>query len=240
MAAFGSTSTPDAHGGRPVLVDAALRLEHAEALDPLVDRLSQVAAAVVRDRRVADLLHGRAIGHAAHPLLTDVPIGTWMSAFLLDLVGGKGSRPAARRLIGVGVVAAVPTVLTGYAEFAVTSDRPSRRVAVVHAGANAVGLLLYAASYRARGRGRHARGVLLSLAGLGVVGGSGFLGGHLAIARKVGTRDPAFVAQVPLPDEVDSGGTSLADAAGLTTGEAAADAGTGRHVDTGTDPTAQI
>ena len=210
MAAHGTTSSPTPFGGAldktPVMVDAALRLEHAHALDPWVDRLAPAAQALVRDKKIADLLHGRAMGHALHPLLTDVPIGTWASAFVLDLIGGKRSRPAARRLIGVGILATVPTVATGLAEWAATTDQPARRVGVVHAAANTVGLGLYALSYRARGRGRHARGVVLGLAGLGVVGVSGFLGAHLSLARKVATRDPAFAEQVPLAEEIASNG----------------------------------
>lgn len=245
MAEHGTTSDPSGRPGghTPVLVDATLRLEEAAVLDRWVDRLAPAAAALVRDPKVAGLLHGRALGHAAHPLLVQVPIGTWSSASLLDFVGGKRSRPAARRLIGAGILSAVPSVVTGLAEWAATDDQKARRVGVVHATANTVGLLLYTASYRARGKGRHARGVLLGLAGISVVGASGYLGAHLSLARKVATRDQAFVAQVPLPDEVATAGTSpLAQAAGLatpagTTGAGAGDAGTsseggtGRHVD---------
>ncbi len=57
---------------------------------------------------VKDVISGVQIGHALHPLMTDVPIGTWTSATLLDLLGGRASRPAAKRLIGVGLAAAAP------------------------------------------------------------------------------------------------------------------------------------
>lgn len=201
MAVHGTTNPPTSRRGAeptPVLVDAAMRLEHAESLDPWVDRLAPAAAALIKDRKVADLLHGKAMGHALHPLLTDVPIGTWSSAFVLDLVGGKRSRPAAQRLIATGILASLPTIATGMAEWAASGDQPARRVGVVHAAANSVGLGLYVMSYRARRRGRHGVGVLTSFAALSVVGVSGFLGAHLSIARKVGTRDETFVAQVPL------------------------------------------
>jgi uncharacterized membrane protein len=247
MAAHG-TSTPTpfsaAGGSTPVLVDLALKLEHAEGLDRLVEGIAHSAGTLVRNPKVADVLHGRFMGHALHPLLTDVPIGAWTSAFVLDLVGGKKSRPAATRLIGTGILAAVPTAVTGLAEFAATSDQAARRVGVVHALGNNVALGLYVLSYRARRRGHHLRGMGLGMAALGVVGGSGFLGAHLSLARKVATRDPAFAAQVPLPDEVASSSSSLADAAGLAPGGTARgtadDTSTGRHVDTGTDPAAQI
>jgi len=201
MAVPGTTTTPTLSSAGepvPVLVEAALKLERTAALDRWVERLAPAAAALVKDRKVAAVLHGRALGHAAHPLLTDVPIGTWASAFVLDLIGGKRSRTAATRLIGTGILAAVPTAVTGLAEWAVTTDQPSRRVGAVHAAANTVGLGLYVLSYRARRRGRHGFGVLTGLAGLSVVGVSGFLGAHLSLARKVATRDDAFAEQVPL------------------------------------------
>jgi uncharacterized membrane protein len=201
MAAHGIPSPPTlSSAGEPVpaLVDVALKLEHMQSLDRLVDRISHAAALVVKDKKVADLLHGKFMGHAAHPLLTDVPIGTWTSAFLLDVVGGKKSRPAARRLVGTGILAALPTAVTGLAEFAATNDQAARRVGVVHAAGNNVALLLYVLSYRARRRGRHGLGFVTGLAGLSVVSASGFLGAHLSLARKVATRDPVFADQVPL------------------------------------------
>ncbi len=51
-----------------------------------------------------DLLTGRWLGHAVHPVLTDLPIGFWTSAFTLDLIGGRRSRAAAQRLVGLGVL----------------------------------------------------------------------------------------------------------------------------------------
>ena len=50
----------------------------------------------------------------------------------------------------------------------------------MHAAANAVGVGLQFASWRARRQGRQARGVLLSMAALGVGSAAAYLGGHLA------------------------------------------------------------
>ncbi len=136
-------------------------------------------------------IHGTWLGHAVHPLLTDLPVGLWTSAVALDVVGGRQSRPAATRLVGLGIAAAVPTALTGLAEWGIASRR-DQRTGLVHAAANSVALGLYAASYRARRAGRHAPGVLLGVAGGAAAGMGGYLGGHLASARKVSTRHPAF------------------------------------------------
>jgi hypothetical protein len=54
----------------------------------------------------------------------------------------------------------------------------------------------YAASWVARRRGRHRIGRRLALAGAGVAGVGAYLGGHLAAARKVGSRHPAYDAAV--------------------------------------------
>ena len=40
----------------------------------------------------ADLLRGRPLGHALHPALTDLPIGFWTSAAVLDVVAA-GTAP---------------------------------------------------------------------------------------------------------------------------------------------------
>ncbi|TDD72086.1 DUF2231 domain-containing protein [Jiangella aurantiaca] len=137
------------------------------------------------------LLHGHWLGHAVHPLLTDVPVGAWTSAALLDLSGRRELRPAARFLVGAGLVAAVPTAVTGLAEWGRT-EGAARRVGVLHAASNTAALALYSSSFAARRAGRHRLGVLLGLGGAAAAGAGGFLGGHLVIARKVGSRHPVF------------------------------------------------
>ena len=95
-------------------------------------------------------------------MLTDLPIGFWTSAFVLDIVGGKRSRPAAELLVGLGVLSALPTAASGAADWSDT-DGGSRRVGLVHAAANTSAVVLYAWSWNARRQNRHARGVALGL-----------------------------------------------------------------------------
>lgn len=150
-----------------------------EWLDPIVQRL-------LANSRRRDLFHGRWLGHALHPLLSDFPLGAWTCTSLLDLFGGKRSRPAAEGLLAFGLAAAVPTVLTGAAEWGVTRGG-DKRIGTAHAGINATAAVLYAASLAARRCGRHGLGVAFGLAGGGTAVLGGYLGGHLSIARKVGT-----------------------------------------------------
>jgi nitrite reductase/ring-hydroxylating ferredoxin subunit/uncharacterized membrane protein len=153
---------------------------------------------VVRDvfgpGTVRDLLAGTWLGHSLHPILTDVVVGSWTSATILDLIGGDDDGAAASRLIGVGIAAYAPTAVTGtmdWADSEATDDRV-RRTGLVHAAGNLTALGLYAASLAARRKGNHGRGKLLGLAGAGVMSAAGFLGGHLSFARGVGVNQTAF------------------------------------------------
>jgi uncharacterized membrane protein len=175
----------------PAHVTWTARLESARALDPVVRLVRPLAGALVADPARADLLRGTWLGHALHPVLTDLPIGFWTSALTLDAVGGRGSRTAATRLVGLGVLTAIPTAVTGWAEWSGTDQR-EQRVGVVHAVSNAAAVVVFAASYRARRRGDHLRGKALGLVGSTALGLGGYLGGHLVSARKVSSRHPAF------------------------------------------------
>ena len=99
------------------------RLEATSALDRLVRPLEQAATALLPKGRVKDALHGVWLGHPLHPLLTDLPIGFWTSAFVLDLVGRRRTRSAADTLIALGVVTAVPTAAAGMADWSSSTGR---------------------------------------------------------------------------------------------------------------------
>ncbi len=146
---------------------------------------------------IKDVMSGTFLGHALHPLLTDVPIGAWTSATILDLVGGESSRPAAQKLVGIGLAAAAPTAWTGWSDWADTEpgNDPVRRLGIVHAAANGTAALLYGLSLAARRRGAHTTGVLFGLAGAGAMGAGGWLGGDLAFARGVGVNQTVFDAE---------------------------------------------
>lgn len=168
------------------LRDALDRLEHATALDAGTRLVAGVAAPFAGGRAGA-VLQGRWLGHALHPLLTDFPLGCWLSAGLLDLTGGRAGRRAAQRLVGLGLLFVPVTAAAGLSDWTTTGDRRARRVGVVHAAGNGVVGSLYLLSWRARRRGHHARGVALSMAGGTLAWGTGYLGGHLSLARRVGT-----------------------------------------------------
>lgn len=168
------------------LARIARRIEEAPSLDRLGDAIDAALPEPVRSGPGRTLLAGSWLGHSLHPLVTDLPIGLWSSASVLDLVGGPGARPAARRLVGLGILASLPASLTGLSDWA-HLDRPVRRVGVAHALANGAALGCYVASYRARRRDPE-RGGGWALAGAACLGAGGFLGADLALTRAV-TRD---------------------------------------------------
>lgn len=167
------------------LHDVAIRIEKFEGLDAIAEPMGSAAKKLISRGRLKDLLSGTWLGHQLHPLLTDIPIGSFTSATILDLVGGPALQPAANLLAGVGVVAAVPTAAAGLADWSDTYG-PGRRIGVVHAAANVVGVGFYAASIVARHRGKRISATALGLAGMGVMTAGGYLGGHLSLVRGVG------------------------------------------------------
>jgi nitrite reductase/ring-hydroxylating ferredoxin subunit/uncharacterized membrane protein len=123
------------------------------------------------------------LGAPLHPPLTDVPVGAWTTALLLDtgavLTRDKQLGAAADRALAVGTLAAVPTALTGLNDLRDLTGQ-SRRIATVHAVANVVGLSLTTASLAYRRTGRRGLARALSGAGYATSSVAAHLGGKLS------------------------------------------------------------
>jgi nitrite reductase/ring-hydroxylating ferredoxin subunit/uncharacterized membrane protein len=173
--------------------EAALqRIERLELLNTLGKKATLAFSNVVRPGRVKDLLSGTWLGHPAHPMLTDLPIGAWASAVVLDAVGSQRSGLTADALVGLGVLTALPTAVTGLNDLADIVDPQERAIGTAHAIGNVTAVVLYGASYLTRWRGRRDIGTALALAGTAALTVSGFLGGHLAYRKGVGVAQTAF------------------------------------------------
>ncbi|NGY64315.1 DUF2231 domain-containing protein [Lentzea sp. NEAU-D13] len=176
------------------LHDALRAVENLRAADRPALAVAAVARRLLGRSRLREVLRGSWLGHPLHPLMITVPIGAWVCASALD--ARAGNEDAARRLTGIGLAAAPPTVLLGLADYD-RLGRRQQRVGVVHALANTTALACFTASYAARRREAHAEGKLLSLLGLAAMGVGGALGGHLAYAQGAGV----FRWQRPAEDE---------------------------------------
>jgi nitrite reductase/ring-hydroxylating ferredoxin subunit/uncharacterized membrane protein len=176
----------------PRLHRLAAMTGHLEALDAPAKRLGKAVRSILPAGPVKDVLSGTPLGHPLHPLLTDVPIGSWTSAVVLDWIGGSESRTAARRLVATGILAALPTAAAGYSDWADTEvgNETVRRTGLVHAAANITALSMFTASYFARRRGGGGR--MLALAGAGAAAAGGHLGGHLTFVEGVGVNQTVF------------------------------------------------
>jgi nitrite reductase/ring-hydroxylating ferredoxin subunit/uncharacterized membrane protein len=157
--------------------------------------------------RLKDLLAGTWMAHPVHPMLTDVTIGAWTSATILDVLGGEKARPGADVLVGIGILSAVPTAVTGLSDLTDIVESEDRSIGTAHALANVSGLVLWSMSYLARRTGSRRVGTALSMAGTLVMTGAGFLGGHLSYRRGVGvdqtTFEPRFGDWTAVMDEAD-------------------------------------
>ena len=188
----------------PPAARAAVGLENEERLDPAVSKVAQLAHPL-RDSAVGSALRGEWMGHALHPALTDLPIGLFTATAALDLLGGEASRPAAQKLVGMGLVSAAPTALTGWAEWS-RADHRAQRVGIAHAALNVAALGLYTGSWLARRRSHHGLGAALSLAGSGITVAAAYLGGHLVTVRDVASRHPAFASDKDSTEFLPSAG----------------------------------
>src|SRR5438067_9850744 len=127
------------------------------SLQPLVDWSDSIG--------LKDLLHGRHIGHSLHPIATDLPIGFWTSATLLDLVGAKKS-----------------------ADWTATHGR-ERRLGLLHGVLNLAGLACQTAALLSR---RHY--TRWNWIGSAIMTGTAYLGGELVYGRGIGVNHDAWTA----------------------------------------------
>lgn len=201
-------------------LELVTRLEDADWLDPLAKKVRKVVKAAVRPQWARDILHGVPLGHPVHPFAVQVPLGAWVSAAVLDVV--PGNERAARLLVGVGALSAVPSAVAGFVDWSQLHPQ-QQRVGLVHALANIAGTSLYVASLVARSAGRHGAGKVLAYLGLVTVSAGGFLGGHLSYRLAAGVNHSEEIphrfpsgwhALAPL-DELPDGTLHKCDVAGL-------------------------
>ncbi len=180
-----------------------------------------------RGRGLQDLLHGTWLGHPLHPALTDVPLGAWTAAVVLDAADSVSRRPdgwrqAAQLAVGIGVLGGVGAALTGLTDWQHTHDE-GRRSGLVHGLLNSAALGLNTLSWRQRRNGRHTGARHTSALGYCLVLASSYLGGNLVFGHRIGvdhsqqaSGPTGFVAVMPevdlaedLPHHIDCDGVDI-------------------------------
>lgn len=167
---------------------------------------------------LVDLLHGRWLGHALHPALSDLPIGLWAGSVLLHLLGFSG---AAVVLSLAGIATALAAMVTGIADLLV-SDGHDRRVGLLHGLLMTVALVIQIGSPVAYFLGAVVVAVMLAVVSLVITVGAAYLGGHLVLARgamvdhTVWPAGPADWRPTVRASELDEGMTVPAEVGGRT------------------------
>jgi len=178
------------------------RVADLETFDKVIEPARQAVLKALKPTALKNFLHGSWLGHPLHPVLVQVPVGSWVSAGLLDAI--PPLRPAATVLIGTGVAAAVPASLAGAADWS-EQGTGVRRLGAIHAAMNTAALGLYVGSLVARGKGHGTLGRVLSYTGLGIAGGSAAIGGHMSYAQSSGASHAATAVRALTTDWIDLG-----------------------------------
>jgi nitrite reductase/ring-hydroxylating ferredoxin subunit/uncharacterized membrane protein len=173
---------------------AERRVLASAALDSLAVRVQDVVRRALEPRfggRLMNMLHGTWLGHPLHPALTDLPIGCWTVAVVLDAThAGRGRRPTAVDVVsGLGLAGAVAAASAGAADWSKTG-RTGRRIGLVHAGVNLGATALSAVALLGR---QGARARKLRLAGLTLGACGAWLGGKLVYGESLGVDHGAWL-----------------------------------------------
>lgn len=185
-----------------------------QALDGPLQRAHDAVLAAAP--RLGDLLTGGWLGHALHPVLSDVPIGFFMSSLLLDLAGESR---AAGTCTAAGAAASVATAASGVADWSGTVGR-DRRLGLAHGLVNVAGLGVQLASLGARAGGRRKTALLLNAVGFAATSAAAYGGGELVLGRGIGvdhtvfTGGPAEWTDVAGIDDLPAGSTRAVEVEG--------------------------
>lgn len=133
--------------------------------------------------------------HPIHPILVAFPIGLWVTSFIFDLIG-SGSHElayftASYYMIIAGCIGAACAAIPGVIDLfgAIPAKSSGRNRGYIHGSLNTIALLVFIyVAWRRGGPGVAADGIAIgcSLAGVILIGISGWLGGTLVYRNQIG------------------------------------------------------
>ena len=157
------------------------------------------AAAGKAGQSIKNALHGTPLGHPLHPAITDVPVGSWTVAAVLDVLEATGEskyKPGSDAAVMIGLVSAIPAALSGVTDWSDTHGQ-QQRVGAAHGLLNMAAAGAYAASYIARKCDNRGLGRTLGWLGFGLVFASAYLGGELSYTLKTGVNHAPDRSDLP-------------------------------------------
>jgi nitrite reductase/ring-hydroxylating ferredoxin subunit/uncharacterized membrane protein len=176
------------------------RLSDQPALDVIAEPLSHAiremySAAGSAGQRAKNAVHGVWLGHPLHPVFTDLPLGAWTTALVLDAVAAtnrdRTMERAADIAIAVGLAGAAGAAVTGLTDWSETSGH-ARRTGLLHGLLNIAATTLLATAYLLRRNGSRGSGKTCALAGYGIAAGAAWLGGDLVYGQRIGVTHAAL------------------------------------------------
>lgn len=169
------------------------------------------------------LLKGVA-GKPLHPPLTDIGIGAYTAGVAMLVVGAFGFQEAAMAVgsvlaIAVGLIAAVPTIITGLADlFDIPTSSPARTIGWWHLAVMATATGMFVGTLRLQLPGYSDGEIIASGLVLGVISevlliGGSYLGGALTFVygTRVLNRPRATATDALIPGRADRAPDSSGD-----------------------------
>ena len=131
------------------------------------------------------LMSARVAKHPIHPMLVVFPLGLWVAALVFDIIYAVTGQPTMR--VGAGVIlAAIP----GFVDWLALTGRAAR-IGTYHMLLNLGAVAIFAVNWLVRTRvgADSPWPLVLSIVGVIGVAVSGWLGGELVYAHRVGVED---------------------------------------------------
>jgi nitrite reductase/ring-hydroxylating ferredoxin subunit/uncharacterized membrane protein len=178
-------------------------IENQDWLEPVEESVQNAVSKAFEQtgRGVQDALNGVWLGHPLHPVVTDIPVGAWTTALVLDLAcisGAKrGFRDAADTAVGVGLAGSALSAISGLADWKDIKGK-DRRAGLVHATLNTLVAGLYTGSLIARRNRARGLGQALGVAGWSLMLVSAWIGGELVYKYRDGVDQSS---QIEPPDD---------------------------------------
>lgn len=198
-----STSDPTTETSPP----AEIPTEPQPFVERLSDGLQNVIKVLVGSNRkpprlFKSLLNGTWLGHPLHPIITDIPITSWILAAVFDVIwlisptsfswAARGAEVA----VIVGLLAALGAIVTGLTDWSDTYGS-ERRVGLYHGLFNLAATILYLVSLLLRlpqASGDSIVAAILGFIGLVSVLIAGYLGGDMVFTKGTGVNHTAWEA----------------------------------------------